>query len=304
MIRSKFKSFVRDYFTLTSRERKGAFVLALIICIQILVIIYKSYLYPPDPLDLKSYQPKILQFENRIAENQYANEKKTNAFHDKYKEKNSAVTLKDFNPNTITDTEWMQLGLSEKQTRIVRNYLQKGGVFRTKESLSKIYGVSPQLFARLEPYIQIPKIKNNDTKNYVKETPAKRVNKKINLNTADTLELQGLPLIGPGRARMIYKYREALGGFHHIGQLFEVFTMDSATIERITPLIEIDTTQIRKLNINADSLKHPYLSKQIVNVIRAYRKQHGAISGLNQLRQISLMENEMYSKLVPYLTFE
>ncbi|MBK7971685.1 MAG: helix-hairpin-helix domain-containing protein [Bacteroidetes bacterium] len=63
--------------------------------------------------------------------------------------------LFDFDPNTITDEEWQALGLSEKQIRIIRNYLNKGGRFRKKEDVASIYGIQPALYERLEPHIKI-----------------------------------------------------------------------------------------------------------------------------------------------------
>ncbi len=103
---------------------------------------------------------------------------------------------------------------------------------------------------------------------------------------------------------MIYKYRLALGGFHNQNQLLEVFTMDSSTLAVIAPHIFIDSSAITKINFNSDTLKHPYLTKQLAQVIKSYRKQHGNFTHISDLKQITLMNEQIYLKLVPYASFE
>ncbi|MCC7223037.1 MAG: helix-hairpin-helix domain-containing protein [Chitinophagales bacterium] len=61
-----------------------------------------------------------------------------------------------FDPNQLTYEQGVQLGLSPKLSRTIVNYLEKGGRFRRKEDLKKIYGMTEADYQRLEPYIQLP----------------------------------------------------------------------------------------------------------------------------------------------------
>lgn len=305
MISPKFKSFIRDYFTLTSRERKGALMLVIVICIQLLILIWMNYIKTPDSHLLEKYKTTIVQFER---ETQNEKSKNLSSAGMIPAEKNSPEIpdkiLTPFNPNTIRDDEWIAMGLTAKQTHVIRNYLNKGGVFRRKEDLLKIYGLDQSLVEKLTPFIVL---KDTGTSPPFKESYHKVVKKepsKINLNSADTVQLLELPLVGPGRARMIYKYREALGGFYSINQLMEVFTIDSTTFDQIAPHVLIDTAAMRKININSDQLKHPYISKQLETVLKAYRKQHGNFTQIAELKRISLITDQLLSKLVPYVAFE
>lgn len=306
MFQSKFKSFIRDYFTLTSRERKGGIALALIIIIQLSIIIRMNYLQTPDLPDLQNYSVEIIQFEKAVSK-QVADSGYKNKSLSMINSQENEVTLKKlhpFNPNTISDEEWRQLGLTEYQIKIIRNFLNKGGVFRDKESLSKIYSISYEQYSELAPYIVIPPKTLTSHTNSENKVLHKKVISKLNINTADTIQLLELPLVGSGRARMIYKYRVALGGFHHQNQLLEVFTMDSSTLAAIVPYIYFDSMAVRKINFNSDSLKHPYLNNQLVKVIKSYRKQHGNFTHVSELKRISLIDEQIYSKLVPYAAFE
>src|SRR5690606_38365709 len=60
-----------------------------------------------------------------------------------------------FDPNTLLADGWQKLGLSERQIRNIINYRQRGGVFRKKGDLEKMYTLTESDYLRLEPYIQI-----------------------------------------------------------------------------------------------------------------------------------------------------
>ena len=69
-----------------------------------------------------------------------------------------------FNPNTITEDEWRQIGLTDRQIRNIMNYKAKGGKFYSKNDLGKLYTISEEDFAQLEPFIVLPEAsrsKNN-----------------------------------------------------------------------------------------------------------------------------------------------
>lgn len=298
-----FKSFLKDYFTLTSRERKGALALSFLIFIQLLLVIWLNYLRTPHEPAIEKYNIQISNFVQRQRTEDSLNEyKKTYPLSSQIYSKN--IVFFEFDPNTVSDSGWMQLGLSQKQTAIVRNFLSKGGVFRKKEDVAKIFGITEHQYLSLESFIRIPEKENNYKKPLQHFINKKKEIQKININAADTIELCNLPLIGPGRARMIYKYRLALGGFVNEKQLLEVFTMDSVVLNVISPLIIIDIALIQKVNINADEFRHPYISKQIFYAIKAYRKQHGNFAKIEDLKQLTVMNNELITKLAPYVAFQ
>lgn len=54
-----------------------------------------------------------------------------------------------FDPNTIGREEWRALGLTDKQIDGLERYQNKGGHFRTKKDLGRMYSIKPELFARL-----------------------------------------------------------------------------------------------------------------------------------------------------------
>ncbi len=71
-------------------------------------------------------------------------------------EKEPVYELFEFDPNTVSREDLKRLGLSAKAINIMMNYRKKGGTFRKREDLSKIYGITEDDFERLFPYIKIP----------------------------------------------------------------------------------------------------------------------------------------------------
>ena len=66
------------------------------------------------------------------------------------------ITRFNFDPNLLDQKSWLKLGLSEKQINVIQNYISKGGKFRIKNDLKKMYCISKDEFEKLEPFILLP----------------------------------------------------------------------------------------------------------------------------------------------------
>ena len=123
------------------------------------------------------------------------------------------------------------------------------------------------------------------------------------LNTADTTALKTIPGIGPYFARKIVQYGERLGGYVSIDQLDEIddFPLDSKKY------LVIQDAQPRKLNINQLSLnelkRHPYINYYQARAIEDYRRLHGPIKSINDLRLSKVFPPEAIERLKPYVAY-
>ncbi len=130
-------------------------------------------------------------------------------------------------------------------------------------------------------------------------------NLKIDLNLADSTTFTLLKGIGPGFASRIIKYRKKLGGFYKKEQLKEVYGLDSILFNRIEKSIHLQNLDIKKFNINLVSIdelrKHPYFSYNIATSIVNYRKAHGLYKDILEIKNIILVNADLYVKLVNYI---
>jgi competence protein ComEA len=214
---------------------------------------------------------------------------------------NKTPTLFYFDPNTITAAQWQQLGLSGNQTKIIQNYLAKGGHFYKNTDLQKIYTMTPADYQRLGPYIDIP----GDQQQFA---PKLKPGATVELNSADSAQFTQVKGIGPSFAMRIIRYRGRLGGFLQKEQLKEVYGVDSAKYLEIQGQLMLNPALISRLNINTisfESLRQfPYLSYKQASAIIQYRVQHGNYHSINDLKNIAIITPADLQKIEPYLIYK
>ncbi|WP_293788934.1 helix-hairpin-helix domain-containing protein [uncultured Pedobacter sp.] len=219
------------------------------------------------------------------------------------------VKLFKFDPNTLTKEGWETLGLSAKQAQSIVNYTNKGGRFYKPEDLQKMYTISPEMYKKILPYASIPetiRLPKSDARNERKEY-AKKAPVVVDINTADSTQLDEIKGIGGTFALRILKYRERLGGFHKKEQLLEVYGLDSNKYAEIKDQIKIGNTPLKTINLNTatfnDLKRNPYLTFKQINAIIQYRRQHGNYTGVADLKKIILLNQQVIDKIAPYISF-
>jgi competence protein ComEA len=205
-----------------------------------------------------------------------------------------------FNPNQLPDDQWKQLGFSEHQVSTIKHYEAKGGHFYKKEDVQKIYGITPDDYQRIAPYIKIP----GDEYIANKAKPGVL----IEINGADSAKLMQIRGIGPAFALRIIAYRERLGGFLNKEQLKEVYGIDTVKYAQIKNEISINPAAITRLKINEvdfeELRKFPYLTNKQTNAIIQYRKQHGDYQSIGDLKNIVILDENILHKIAPYIIFK
>ena len=81
---------------------------------------------------------------------------------------------------------------------------------------------------------------NSTVKEQVKELVSEKKSGKININTANSEELQSLKGIGPSTASSIIAYREEYGGFSSIEEIMNVKRIGEKTFAKIKDRISVD----------------------------------------------------------------
>lgn len=303
----------KDFFYYSRSERRAVyFLLTLIVLLLVAIFFYSKR--DNGSLDLVENREEVDSF---LAD---VNRKKTAPVQARLANNviaRKSRTLFEFDPNSADSIELSRLGLSPYVVKNVLKYRAKGGIFKTPASFSKIYGLSPELFAELEPYIRIPekKIARKKTPVFSKPDSIREENQnpisekypegmKVDVNIADTMELKKIPGIGSVIARNIVTYRQRLGGFYDLEQLLEVrfFTPD------LLKWFVLGEAPIAKMRINQESLdklrSHPYLNFYQAKAIVEHRKKRGEIKSLSQLSLYEEFTEKDLMRLSAYFSFD
>ena len=223
-----------------------------------------------------------------------------------------------FNPNALTEDEWRQIGLTDRQIRNIMNYKAKGGKFYSKNDLGKLYTISEEDFAQLEPFIVLPEVargtngksaskKHEEQAGEEPRPAAKKAIPVVDLNTVDSTTLVELPQIGGYMASRILEFRDKLGGFVNMEQLRDVKGMDEARFAAVQPYIKIGEAETKKIDVNRADFKtlvhHPYLSYEQVKRIFNQREKRGMIKNWAQLEALLKEEGEVNPLLEFYVKY-
>jgi DNA uptake protein ComE-like DNA-binding protein len=289
------KQIIRDYFTFNKRERSGIFVLLSIIGLQLVYLNIAEEFYSVDQTDFSAFEKTLKELEKW---------KILAASNDSAIRVEGAKTKKlfSFDPNTAGAEDWAQLGLQERQIKVVLNFVSKGGKFRHPEDLKKMFCLSAEQADELIPFVKI----RNEEKIFDRNIP--QTGKVIvELNTADSAMLTTVRGIGPFYAKSIVKYRKELHGYLKKEQLMEIWKFDEEKFNKVKDHISVDPALVKKVNVNsctADELKHPYLKWNSVNAIISYRKNHGPYKTVDEIRNTDLVDEETLRKIAGYLSTE
>ncbi len=298
-------NFLKNYFNYSRGEIRGIVVLMVLNVVIFLVpgIIRKHVRL--SHTDFSSFEKQIDNVESQTATT----------------DNTDLATLNKlffFDPNTVSKIGLMQLGLTEKQVKTFIKFREAGGQFEKADDLKKVYSINDELFTKLKPFIKFQSIAENiATSNRslpVIDSTSSNLEKEshnlnftlLNINKADSNLLMTLSGIGPVLSKRIVNYRKYLGGYYRKEQLREVYGLDEETYDQIKDKIIVDTSGIKKINLNRVDFKtlnrHPYLSYADTKTIIKYREIMGEFTSKHNLLENHLVDSATYNKISVYLT--
>lgn len=180
---------------------------------------------------------------SQLAFNHYKVNKQSNLSKIEFlKTENQQITISEFDPNSLDEKQWTQLGFSQKQVKTIFKYKKiVGGNFSSKDQLKKCYAISEEKFKELEPYILLP------------ETSSKRAFSDNHFKKYDKKELTILGKFNPDlysendwqkigfsekQAIAIVKYKNYLGGSFLSKEKFkECFIINEENYKKLNPYL-------------------------------------------------------------------
>ena len=295
-------------FLLTGEQWLGLLVLGVIIAGTMVGMKYLQPADEPTILVEDSVKTDFKDYQTKQDSLYKAKWKKT------YKRDTIAIRMQMFDPNTVDSMTLLHLGFKPWQAKNMLKYRAKGGKYRKKEDLKKLYGMTDSMYLALTPYIYIKdsivvdsaRIDSVRTDSLPKWKSTKK-DTILNLRTADTTELKLIRGIGSYRAKMIVRYREQLGGYAQVEQIMEARGMDKVIADSILPHFYIDSVVVNKIPINhirPEVLqRHPYLNFEQAKAIYEYRRKHIRIKSAEELKKIKGLSPTDIEKILIYLDF-
>ncbi len=262
------------------------------------------YFIKPDTIVIKNLPLIERKLDSVIENNSYSK--------NKYYTENVPTNVFVFNPNTVSFEELLSLGFTKKTAGVFIKYRSKGFVFKKKQDLKKVYGITDNFYNKLEPYILIENnISKKPESNFAEQKVEKitkykpsAANKIIELNSADSLALLEINGIGPAFAKRILKYRSLLGGYINALQLKEVFGFTEEMFDKVKSQILVNAASVKKINLSKDDFKtinkHPYITYELTKNIFDWKRKTN-ITKENVAGIIN--DEELLKKLMPYLEF-
>ncbi|MBL7952826.1 MAG: helix-hairpin-helix domain-containing protein [Flavobacteriales bacterium] len=311
-----FKERIKDLFDMHREERRGVLVLVAFLLALTSWVVYEQWLRPPKRYHLAQQRERMDAWV---------------ALRTQVQGDRAPMKLFPFDPNSIAREEWKALGLTDKQVDGIERYQKKGGQFRTKKDLGRMYSIKPEQFAALEPFILLPdslarrtyadrkyEPRQGQQRAFEERSPTIREravyepkpSRSVEINSADTTALIELPGIGPAFARSIVKFRDALGGFHSLDQLSEVYILKDKpdAVLKLKQLLLLDTLAVHRIPINTCTVEelaaHPYARWKVAKPLIAYRGQHGPFKQVAHIKGCAAISEEVFRKLAPYLSVE
>lgn len=320
------KEDIKELLIFTKGEKKGIIVLIILIIITVLINQFSYLFYEEDKTDFTQFKNEIAEFEKNLTPKNETFKKNTSNIDKKY----DTLKLFKFNPNTSSEKEWKLLGLSEKQIKIIKNYLNKGGNFKYKTDLKKIYGLPEVQFQKLYPYINLPEKKkyaqNTGYETFDEKSKKKYDEKKsdniipdveeyfkFNPNEISEVEWQKLGFSNKQIATIL-NYLSKGGKFYKKGDLKKIYGIKDFQYERIKNFIEIPenennnyykneevVVENQKVDINnlsvEDMKKLGKFWKYRATRIVKYRNWLGGFYKKEQLLEVYGMKMEDYLKV-------
>ncbi|MBN1388710.1 MAG: helix-hairpin-helix domain-containing protein [Bacteroidales bacterium] len=195
----------------------------------------------------------------------------------------------------------------EAMAERINNPLQEGNIpFSDTQTSNMKWGEIPRItIQEIKPFkggTDSRQLTSRDTEACLPPTSKEDL---IDINSADSAELEALPGIGPVLSERIIKYRYLIGYFYSIDQLNDVYGLDKGVINMNRTRFRCDSSMVRKININtaaySDLLRHPYIKRSQVDAIINYRRLIGLFNNITELESNRIFTSDEIKRLKPYL---
>ncbi|PXY43227.1 ComEA family DNA-binding protein [Flavobacterium hydrophilum] len=290
---------IGSHFKFTSQQRKGVFVLFIVI-IALQLFYFFSDFSQTEKISQKKQEWLALQSEIDSLK----------AIQNKDKPK-----IYPFNPNFISDYKGYKLGMSIQEIDRLLAYRKENKYVNSVEEFQKVTKVSDSLLNAISPYFKFPNWAQNKKtfKNYKSEYVLKSFSKKekvtvLDINQASQEDFMKIHGIGEALSLRILKQKESLEAFVSMEQINDVWGLSPEVIIELNKHFKVSVfPKIKKIAVNDASLKElakfPYFRYTLAKQIVTFRSMNGDIQNIEDLSKIKGFPVEKANIIGLYLEF-
>jgi len=211
-----------------------------------------------------------------------------------------------YNPNYLSDYQGYMLGMTPQEIDRIFAHRAQGNWIKTEAEfwrVSQVIGLRrSKIAARLrfqkENSFRVASVKNqvNGEKRELKD-----------INKVSASELREVRGIGPVLSERIIKFRNRLGGFQVMEQLYDVYGLEKEVVERVFKRYGVmEKPELHSININKASVKEIasliYLRWEVAQRIVMFREQHGPFETFGELTKIEDFPSDKIKRISLYLS--
>ncbi|WP_348813746.1 ComEA family DNA-binding protein [Flavobacterium maritimum] len=290
---------MKGYFNFSREQRKGVFILFIIIIVLQLIYFFVDFSCIPKEYPEKQ---KWLSLQSEIDAMKGGMQK--------YSPK-----IYPFNPNFITDYKGYKLGMSVQEIDRLLAFRKQNKYVNSPEEFQKVTKVSDSLLRVIAPYFKFPEWVNDRkrTKGFKKYDNMAFAKKEkivpIDINQATQEDLIKIYGIGAGISARILKHKESLGGFVSMEQMNDVWGLSPEVIVELNIHFKVSKLpDFKKIDVNNASLKElsqfPYFKYPLAKQIITFRSMNGDIKNIEDLIKIKGFPVDKAKIIDLYLDFK
>ena len=210
-----------------------------------------------------------------------------------------------FDPNTIDSVHAIQLGIPAKQVSNLMHYRAKGGYFKSKQDFSKLYGLSPALYAALSPYIIIASkgntnwaSRNNSMKYYKRNNLSFNKDEwKIDINAATESEWLQKTALPNYLVQRIIAFKQYKGAFTKPSEIAKVYGLSDSIYQILRGHLFVNNKTPHLLNAKAMRFQdwkalNLFSDPQIWNILKLKRSMGGKLNWAVMVEALDLTKAE------------
>ncbi|MDY0932955.1 helix-hairpin-helix domain-containing protein [Chryseobacterium sp. CFBP8996] len=240
-----------------------------------------------------------------------------------YEKKSLNITRK-FNPDQLLQTDWENIGFSEKQAAAIlkyKNYL--GGSFVSKEKFKECFIINEENYAKLEPYLILPAKTPANFNAYAGKSSSFKSKTLQTSFDPNILDVQGWMALGfsEKQANVIVNYRDKnlKGSFKNLEDIKNCFVISAEKFEELKPFIKLnvstmakkgedkkpefkqENTDFSKTDMNSITFKQLLefgLDEKSAGSMIGFRKKLGGFMTKEQILETYNIDKELVQKLL------